>query len=97
MSKGLGRKPPPKKSKQLKGVQVGPGDYDPNEAIPNSFGQIQKKENEEGTLRKKIVNRKSEIRTEVEKNRTKRKKGTTEKRPPPGQYYDSIKQSSFNV
>ena len=59
MSRGLGRKTPPKKSKQMKGNKVGPGEYDPVEAVPNSFGNIQKKEHEEGTLRKKIIHRKT--------------------------------------
>ena len=54
MSKGLGRKPPPKKSRVPKKVLVGPGDYDPVESIPNTFGHMQKKETEEGTLQKKI-------------------------------------------
>ena len=44
MSKGLGRKAPPKKSKIPKTTKVGPGDYDPVESIPNTFGNIQRKE-----------------------------------------------------
>ena len=36
MSKGLGRKLPPKKSK-IPEYKLGPGDYDTIDALPNSF------------------------------------------------------------